>query len=441
MLAVMYPSLFKGVGGPSLSSIERIGVLGHSWVRSSVTEWGATVGGVRATAKGWPFHAGMLSGRKFWVDPFACEGYSGFRTDQIQAAILPAGSMTSYGPTGQKVSVPYGIRSTGVKRAMVCALINDLTYEGGLQGTTTPTTTAAITRLRSLWAAVRSFGIEPVNISIGPRNDSYSGAIPAWFAAEAAAAAADGVQNIDILTPCSNNGMTWKLGYDWANGVEDPTFLHPGADGCWLGIAPAIAAAITSTRTQCPTLTTATQATLVRGAQSVAVSVISTGWDGLFGSASNWPARFSTGGTPTRSVSSGGIAQVGNRFQVACAPQATNFQTDFVSPTLTGLTIGQRYGVLLRVKFDAGAARPTTGNLADVFALTIEDTSFNAIGGFTSGGSDSYSVAGASIPEADYYVEFVATATSHRFRADQVTRTTSTGTLLHMAQAGALVAV
>ena len=205
-------------------------------------------------------------------------------------------------------------------------------------------------------------------------------------------------------------------------------------------MAPAIAAAITSAKTKSPVLASATQAALERGARTVFLGVLSTGWDGLFASASNWPARFSSGGTPTRSVNSGGIADVGKYLEVSCAPQAGTFQTDFVSPTLTGLTIGQRYGFLLRVKYDAGAARPTTGDLADSFAFTVEDTSFNGIAGFTSGGVDSYSTSGGSIPEGDVYIEFVATATSHRFRADQVTRTTSTGSVLQIAQAGAIAA-
>lgn len=432
-------ALYKGGGGASIADIERIGVIGHSFVRSMVSTWGASVTNMRFTSLAWAHYAAMLSNRTFWVDPLACEGYSGSRTNQIESSILPLGSTTSFGPSGQKINIPYGIRSTGVKRVFVCALVNDMSYEGVQQSTTTPDPTPAITRLRSLWATLRSYGIEPINISISPRNDSYSGAVSDWFDAEAAAAALDGVQNIDILTPCSDDAATWKTGYDWTNGVEDATTMHPGADGCW-AIAAAIASAVTSTKTSTPYLSSATEAALVRGDQTKFLGVISTGWDGLFASAANWPARISVGGTSTRTVASGGIAEVGQYLEVDCAPQAGNFQADFVTPTLTGLTIGERYGVLFRIKFDAGAAKPTTGDNPDTASVTIEDTSFNVITGFSSGGVNAYSVAGASIPESDVYLEFVATATSHRVRFDQVTRPASTGSVLQLAQAGAIAA-
>ena len=431
----------QGGGGsiPSLASIERIGAVGHSWVRSMLSEQAATISTLGFTTKAWAHHAAMLSGRKFWVDPAAVEGYSGYRADQVQAAITPAGSTTSYGPSGSKVTIPFGLLSSGVKRAFVCALTNDLTYEAQQQSTTTPNPAPAIARLVSLWTFLRSKGIEPINISLGPRGDAYAGALPTWLAAEAAAAAANGVQNIDIFTPCAN-GNGWKTGYDWANGIEDPTFLHPGADGCW-AMAPVIAAAVVSTQTKAPELVSTTQAKLERGSDSLLVNTLTSAWDGLFASAANWPARVSTGGTSTRSVSAGGIAHFGNLFQVSCAPQAGNFQTDFVTPTLTGLTIGQRYGVLFRVKFDAGGGRPTASDQPDSLAVTIEDLSFNALMRFVSGGADAYSAQGASVPESDVYLEFVATATSHRLRFDQVTRPTSVGgSVAKYAQIGILAA-
>jgi hypothetical protein len=385
----------------------------------------------------WAHFASMLSGGKFYIDLAACEGYSGARVDEVQAQILPPGSVTSLGQSGAKVSVPYGIRSTGVERVLVMALTNDVQYEGAQQATTNPNAAPAITRLRALWAYLRSIGIEPINVSLLPRGDEYAAAMPAWVAAEATAAATDGVQNIDVYTPCAS-GTAWKTGYSHKNGVVDPAFgLHPGADGCMLGIAPAVAAAITSTKTKTPGLVSAAKAELVRGAQSLLIEVLLNGsaqpyWDGLFASAGNWPIGFESAAS-TRTVAAGGIAHYGNRFRVACAAQAGEFYSD--TRKIVPLVAGKKYALIGRVRFDAGAARPTPSSAADSFAISIRDAALNVFALFQSGSVDAYSTAGASVPEGSFCFPFVSPITGNATMLfEQRTQSVSTGSTMDLAQ-------
>lgn len=419
-----------GFPDPSLANIERFGALGDSITRSMMAEWGSSVTRWGFTTKAWAAYAAFLSNRTFWVDPAACEGYSGQRTDQILSSMLAASATTSFGPTGKKVTIPYGVRATGVKRCFEMSGTNDVTfYTGGDPST-------AVTNRRAIWAALRAAGVEPVALSLLPRGDAYNADVPDWNDAFEAAALADGVQWIDIWTPCQTAG-SWKTGYNWSNGAVDASSgLHPGADGCLLGIAPAVAAAITSAKTKTPSLVSSTQARLIRGEQQREIDVFSSSWDGLFSSASNWPKRFEPTYVSVRSVGADALADVGNALTISCGPEATEFYTDTKSPTLTVVS-GERYGVFLRAEFEAGAAKPTGSDVADVIEFAILDAAFNTILAFKSGQSDAYSLDGASLPAGDIYLEFVVPdATTQIFLfVVQRTQPASTGSVVKMAQA------
>ena len=423
-------TLSQGVGAPSLATIDRGGALGDSIVRQMHYEWGSSVSRWNLNAFSWAGRAAYLSARKFWVDPAAVEGYSGYRTDQILAAMLDASATTSFGPGSNKITIPYGVRAVRPKYCFEMSGTNDVTYYTGGDPST------AVGYRRQIWAALRAAGVEPIALSLLPRGDAYNSAVPTWNAAFAAAAAIDGVQWIDIWTTCQSGGA-WKTGYNWKNGAVDPVSgLHPGADGCG-AIGAAIAAAITAKRTEAPTLVTGSSAEIRRAGRAVSLPVASTGWDGLMSSAGNWPARYEPLYASTRSVGADALAQVGQALSIACAPQATEFYSDTVSPLLT-VTSGARYAVFGRFEFTAGVSRPTPSDVPDTAGIGVYDAAYNPLFSISTGGSMAYSVDGASLPAGDWYGEFSIPAgiTQVRLFWEQRTQPASAGSTFKVAQAG-----
>lgn len=219
------------MAGSISDSIGRNGITGSTANLASV---GPTVS---FTSRSWQVFAAMLSGRKFWVNPYAIEGYSGFRTEQVAEVMLPATATAAIG-TAYDSTVPFGVLASAPDFCFDCTGTNDLGASA--------TIAAMLDGKRKIWDRLLSNGILPVALSMMPRSApaSFASSVPAWNAAIQTLASDWGVPFVDVYSSLVAANGSWLTGYTYTNNADDPAGLHPGGNGA-MAIARAIDAQFT----------------------------------------------------------------------------------------------------------------------------------------------------------------------------------------------------
>lgn len=410
-----------------------IGALGDSITRNqytSTTPWTGDVGEVFSfTARAWALWACQLSGRRAWCNVEAVEGYSGYRTDQILAAMLPANNTRTIGPSGNQAAKPYGVRAVRPDFCFVMAGTNDLT-----QGVSSA---AAVANLRAIWEALRAGGVEPIAISLLPRDSPapYAADVPAWNAAIEAAADTDGVAFIDVYTNCDNGSGGFKSGWAYIGGAPDATGLHPGNEACHQ-MAADIAASLAAFLPALPHTTyvdSATTCVIESGAETHTVDLLSDFGGGIFPSADGWGARYEPNAASTVSVSATSPAEIGNALTVSYGAQSGDGYSDRNGPTAVTVVPGARYAVMARIKFDAGHKNDTLS-----FSLQGSSVGGNLFETINNGSGTASTNAGASLTARDWYTEILIPpgVTSLRPWIEVRPADGSTGPTLRVAQFG-----
>lgn len=432
----------SGMGGGAApnpdAAILSFGALGDSITRNMYTlstAWASDVGEVlNYTGRAWAAWACQRSGRRAFADIDAFEGYSGYRTDQILAAMLPANNTRTIGVAGNTAEIPYGVLARSPDYCFVMAGTNDLS-----QGVALST---AVINLRAIWSTLKAAGIKPVAISLLPRDApaDFAADVPTWNAAIEAAAITDNVPFIDVYTSCNNGSGGFKTGWTYIGGSADPTGLHPGNEACH-AMAEDIAAALATilpSPTYTPYVDSAMTCTLVKPSGGEQLPLHSDLGGGLFPSATGWGPRYEVNGTSTVAVSGVTPAEIGNALTIAFpAPSGGGGYSDRAGPGTYAVTPGKRYALLARIQFDAGhnedsVAFGVGGNTGGYATLWI----------ITSGGDQGVcsTPAGASFTERDIYHEFVVPPgiTTARPWISQKTSDGSTGSTVRIAQLGLL---
>lgn len=255
-----------------------VGCIGDSIVRNQIaglTGNKAAVGNTIAlSSRAWAFLACALSGRRLWLDTLAVEGYSGYRTDQVFASMLPSTFTITTGPTDSG-TVPYGVLARKPNLCFDMSGTND--SEMGVA------VADFLQAKRALWSRLLNAGILPIAISQLPRNAPASAAaqVATFNSALSALAREWGVPFIDVYTNCAS-GTGWKPGYDWYNGAEDAAGLHPGPLACqsmaqdiWSQLAYYL-----GTNRTTPTIYSSTNYLTATGSQSVTAAAVAAGGTG-----------------------------------------------------------------------------------------------------------------------------------------------------------------
>jgi lysophospholipase L1-like esterase len=181
---------------------------------------------------------GLLDGMCI-PDVYALEGNSGLKTWEIIAALKAPNATIPYG-VSETIAVGLAARRPDI--AIDMSGTNDVTYYNGLSDAQGPAKSAAFRQ--QIWAYIRSLGIQPMAMSMLPRDDALTAQSAIYNAAYKAAADADGVPWIDVYTPCAQASGLWKAGYTYRVGANDALGLHPWLQGTTKGVAPAVANAL-----------------------------------------------------------------------------------------------------------------------------------------------------------------------------------------------------
>lgn len=341
----------------AVRSTARVAVasVGDSISRNNYTNLasGGNIGQVRGwTGFGaWVAMAAGLTGGACWADVYACEGYSGKRTDEILALLQPAGTTETWGPAS---TIPVGIASRTPQIVVDMSGTNDLTYyENAADAYGIAKTVAG--RL-AIWNYIRSVGAQPVALSLLPRTApaAFANRVPAYNAAIKAAAAAANVPFVDVYTGCANADGTWKPGFIYHQGVNDITGLHPS----WLAtstvIAPALAATLKSIIYQgrsIPRIAPGNGPLYSTAFVNANGDYFKNWGDGALPNTTGWVSRYDPQGdssfgliTPTIDAAGGGT------IQFIKPVQSGSTYADWRSPAVT-VAAGQRFLAFADVKF------------------------------------------------------------------------------------------
>lgn len=355
------------------------------------------------TGRAWGLWACQQSARLAWANVYAFEGYSGYRTDQILAAMLPVNSTVPWGASGTSF-IPYGVRACKPNYCFVQAGVNDQT-----QGIAIAT---AVTNLVSIWAALSAAGISPIALSILPRSDNptLAATTPAWNAAIQTAAISAGVPYINIYDCCAAfSGGPFITGYDYIGGIPDPLGLHPGNEGCQAiagVISPVLSGIILLplNPSTSPMMTSASTMLRVSNDRQIQVSSFSDFNGGMFAFTTGWGPRLETGGGPsTISVASGSLALYGQEATIVFpAPISGSFYSDRIGPAAITVVPGSRYGFAGRMSYSAGS-------LTDALVIGLQGgtTPGAQLWSFGTGSGDNSTIAGQNFSQIDFYQEIV----------------------------------
>lgn len=208
----------------------RVGAIGDSIVRNnySPSNSGGDIGLTRIwTGFGaWVFLSAALTNGNCYADIYSLEGYSGFRTDQILSSALGPLSTEAWGVSSD---IGVGLQSRKPDIVFDMSGTNDLTFYENLSDPNGIDKTVA--GRRGIWSYIRQNGGVPIAMSLLPRDDGYGLISAAYNDAIKAAAETDGVVFVNAYDDCANPDGTWRTGYIYHNGSDDPTGLHPS----WLG--------------------------------------------------------------------------------------------------------------------------------------------------------------------------------------------------------------
>lgn len=398
--------LLGGGGLFAFRNMISFGAIGDSITRNQYTPstgQAAAVGTAYLwTGRAWGVWACQLLGRRTWANVYAFEGYSGQRTDQILASMLSSSATVAIGVSGNTANIPYGVRATRPTYCFELSGIND-------QSQLVAMATAVANRV-SIWTALRAAGVQPIALSLLPRDDDggLAAAIPTWNAAIQAAATANSVPFIDIYTNCAASaGGGWKTGYTWTAGAPDVQGLHPGNEGCQ-SIATDIAAALPSViglGLNTPTMSSATTALLVRSNGSTKTIAPTSDFNGgMFPSTTGWGPRFETGGGPSSiAVGADALAQYGQALTITLpAPASGSFYSDRNGPSAITVVPGNKYAFCGRMSYAAGANTDTL-----FFGMQATTTAGAVLTQFGTGSGNASTAAGASLSSRDFYQEIV----------------------------------
>lgn len=424
-------------GSRSANRYIRFGALGDSITRNMYTpssSWAAEVGEViNYTGRCWAAWACQLTQRKCFADIEAFEGYSGYRTDQVLNEMLPASNTRNIGVAGNTAPIPYGVLAASPDYCFVMLGTNDLS-----QGVSIATAT---TNLKAIWAKLRLNGIEPIAISMLPRNApaEFASAVPTWNTAIQAAASQENVLYIDVYTNCNNGSGAFKTGWTYIGGIPDPTGLHPGNEACHQ-MATDIATSLMANlplRDYTPYVNSSTEAIKVTPTGNKTLPLLSNLGGGLFPTAVGWGARFETGGVSIATVGATSPAQLGNALQVAIIGiPMVSIYSDRTGPQTVTVIPGKRYAFFARIEF-------TANNPNDECTFGIGNAlGYPTLWLLSSGGDQGVAStnAGASLTSRDVYHEFTIPPgiTEIRPWIQQRVNENSAGIVFRVAQLGTL---
>lgn len=330
----------------------RFGAIGDSITRNSYAVASpAGLGDVpQWQSRAWPLWATQLTARRAWTDINAVEGYSGYTSAEILAAMLEETNVRTIGTGGNTAEIPYGVRA--VKPDYCFTLIGTNDIRTGLVAMGD-----FIDNLEAIWAALRAVGVEPVAVSLLPANSpaTHQANVTTWNAAIEAAADAAGIIYCDVYTNCNDGSGGFKAGWTYIGGIEDPTGLHPGNEAAHQ-MAADIAATLNASlpvKNRTPYVSSATEFTISDGHFTEVGTLADTLGGGLFSSTTGWGARYENAAT-TASVSAVAPAQVGNALTVTLPTPGSDVYSDRYGPAAVAVTPGETYGVTARISFAAG---------------------------------------------------------------------------------------
>lgn len=265
------------------SGVVQFGLLGDSIARNqfsyNVTNTARIGTAYVFTGRAFALWITQLLGRRAWLNVYACEGYSGYRSEQVFGAMLPPNYTVPIGAAND-ATIPYGVLSNAPKLCFEVSGTNNLGAGDSLQ--------TMLQGRRAIWTRMLSNGILPVVVSLMPRSSPAinGGLVPTWNAALAAECVKWGLPFIDAYTPCANSDGTWKTGYTYINNADDPAGLHPGNEACQAIAAAgyAVLAPLLGLGQQTPTIFSSEAAnhlnTTASGSQRVTAAAVNAGGSG-----------------------------------------------------------------------------------------------------------------------------------------------------------------